>query len=363
MDEVQLSWYQALQLLALGPCLFMLFFLCVAARHTSQILVPVLYFLSLVCGFLLPLRELFFWTGERVHAALLLGSSAEAALSFLLIVQCMGGRPPRAPYWAILALPLVGGGQLAYATVITEGELCVYEHFCTSPLMFIRLYNIFATSLTCLLTLIMYRRLSKPAAADIPWRLREKYALVLALLVLNLALLGIDLAQMSGHAGPDPARLAKTVVRIGFIYLALTLLFRMFDRPVELAYERVPTFKPAGPSAKDTALMEQIRTLFAQEKLHRNAKLNREMLARKLAVTEGTLSRVVNMCFQENVSMLINHYRVQEAQSRLAGESTAVTAIAFEVGFSSIPSFNRVFRQMSGMSPSEYRQANAGKSG
>ena len=48
-----------------------------------------------------------------------------------------------------------------------------------------------------------------------------------------------------------------------------------------------------------------------------------------------------------------------EAKARLAAETTPVTVIAFEVGFSSIPSFNRVFRQFCDMSPSEWRQRNA----
>jgi len=355
MDAIQLSLYQALQLLALGPCLFMLFFLCVAGRHTSQIFVPVLYFSSLTCSFFLPLRDLF-GIGEYAHAALLVGASAAPFVSFLLIVQCMTGSIPKAPYWAVLAIPLIGGSQIVYATIVTEGEVCIYEHLCTAPMIFRNLYDIFSISLICLVVLLIYRRLDRSAMQDMPWRVQEKYALVLALVVLNLALLGIDLAQITHHADIDQVRLAKTVVRIGFIYLVLTLLFRMFDRPVELAYERIPTLKPSGPSAKDIALAEQIRMVFAQERLHRDMGLTRAKLARKLAVTEATLSRVANTCFRQNVSMLINHHRVEEAKERLAKELTPITVIAFEVGFASIPSFNRVFKQFSHMPPSEYRQ-------
>jgi AraC-like DNA-binding protein len=46
---------------------------------------------------------------------------------------------------------------------------------------------------------------------------------------------------------------------------------------------------------------------------------------------------------------------VEEAKQRLSDEETAVTVIAFEVGFSSIASFNRVFKGLTGMSPSAYR--------
>ena len=178
---------------------------------------------------------------------------------------------------------------------------------------------------------------------------------MLALIALNLALLGINFVRITGHADREHALLAKTVVRMGFIYLTLTFIFRMFDKPVELAYERVPHMKPTEPSEKDQALAAQVRALFTEQKLHRNMNLDRNQLARKLAVTEGTLSRVINSCFHENVSMLVNQYRVEEAKERLSRENVPITTIAFEVGFSSIPSFNRVFKQMTDMSPSQYR--------
>jgi AraC-like DNA-binding protein len=354
MNETLLNGYQALQLLALGPCLFMVFFLCVAGRKAGQVLVPVLYFLSLSCSFLLPLRDVL-GLSERLHAILLLGTSMEAALSFLLIVQFMTGRMPGPLYWTILAAPLVGGSPFVYANIVTESDICIYEHLCTSPRTFRMLFNIFSMSLTCLLTVVVYRRLNRLGPNENLTQTRQKYALVLALVVLNLALLGIDFLRLIDYTDQDHGRLAKTIVRIGFIYLTLTLIFRLFDRPVELAYERIPLITPAGPSEKDLALAAQIRALFEQEKLHRDTGLSREKLARKLAVTEAVLSRVANQCFHDNVSMLINHYRVEEAKARLLGETTPITTIAFEVGFSSIPSFNRVFRQLSGMSPSALR--------
>lgn len=359
MDEMQLSWYQALQLMALGPCLFVPFFLAVTARHLSQIAVPVLYFLSLACSFLLPLSNPLA-ISDRLQTLLLIGASAAPAASFLLIVQCMMNRVPQALYWLILAVPLIGGGQLVYATSLTEKELCIYDHLCTTPRTFMNLYDIFSISLVCLLTVLIYRRLeSKEHLPDAHWRAQRKYALVLALVALNLALLGLDWMEISGYTDADRVRLSRVVVHIGFIYLALTLLFRLFDRPVELAYERIPTLKPAGPSVKDAALAAEIRKLFAEEKPYRDMGLNRAKLARRLAVTEAVLSSAVNKCFEESVSMLINRYRVEETKERLVHEKSPITAIAFEVGFSSIPSFNRVFKQFCAMSPSEYRQSHA----
>ena len=357
MDALLLSGYQALQLLALGPCLFMVFFLCVAGRRAGQILVPVLYFLSLSCNFLLPLSELL-GIGDKIYAGLQLGSAAEAAVSFLLIVQCMTGQTPPLVYWSILALPVLGGGQLIYASVITDKEICLYENICTQPFLFQKLYDIFSISLTCLLTVIMYRRLTKPSETA-QLESNQKYGLAMALVMLNLLLLGIDFTLITHYAEASRVRFAETIVHIGFIYLTLTLMFRMFDRPVELAYDRVPHIRPAELSPRDQALTEEIQTLFVRDRLHRDPGLDREKIARKLAVTESNLSRIINRKFQETTSSLVNRYRIEEAKGRLLKETTAITTIAFEVGFASIPSFNRVFRQMTGMSPSQYRAQKA----
>jgi len=355
MDEALFTWYQGLQLLAVGPCIFMVFFLCISSRNFLQVLVPGLYFLSLTSSFILPLQNVLALNPEEeVRGLLLLGESLTPALSFLLVVQFITGRIPSFPYWAILAVPLVGGVSIVYASLIARGEVCIYDNLCTDPIVFKQLYEIFSASLTFLLTLTVYHRLAHVMEGSDHQR-QHKYALILALVILNLAVFVIDLAQVSGHVDTERAALAITVVRIGFIYLVLTSVFRVFDRSFSIAYDRIPHMRPAKPSDRDLQLADQIRKLLLEDKLYRSMELSRGKLALRLAVSEHNLSRIINQCFDQNFNTLINHYRVIEAKERLAKEDTAITIIAFDVGFSSIPSFNRVFKSTTGLSPSEYR--------
>jgi AraC-like DNA-binding protein len=253
-------------------------------------------------------------------------------------------------------VPLIGGSSIIYATMITQGEVCIYENLCTDVLVFKQLYNIFSGSLTFLLTVFVYDRMVVNVEGT-AYQRQHKYALVLALIILNLALLAITLAQITGNVDAERGALADTIVRIGFIYLVLTSVFRVFAYPVEIDYERIPTIRPRAPSDRDLALADKVRTVLGQEKIYRMMELDREKFASKLAVSEHYLSHVINKCLGQSFSTLISHYRVLEAKERLAREDTAITVIGFEVGFSSIPSFNRVFKQTAGMSPSEYRSA------
>ena len=52
----------------------------------------------------------------------------------------------------------------------------------------------------------------------------------------------------------------------------------------------------------------------------------------------------------------INRLRVQAAQDLLRSTDRPVTEVMLEVGFESQSTFNRVFRDIQGITPREYRQ-------
>ncbi|MEO8043885.1 MAG: AraC family transcriptional regulator [Spartobacteria bacterium] len=51
----------------------------------------------------------------------------------------------------------------------------------------------------------------------------------------------------------------------------------------------------------------------------------------------------------------IAHARFERARSLLPDRHLRISEIAFEVGFQSLSQFNRVFKRLSGLSPTEYR--------
>jgi YesN/AraC family two-component response regulator len=65
-------------------------------------------------------------------------------------------------------------------------------------------------------------------------------------------------------------------------------------------------------------------------------------------------------CFHQETGVTLvtylNRYRVGQAKARMDAGEQSLTEIALEVGFASAPYFSRVFRQETGISPSQYRQ-------
>lgn len=353
MADLNISLLQALQLAALLPCLFVMLALLLVTRSWQKSAVPVCYFLCLSCSFIYPLLPLLGEPEAWVNGLLLAGQNLEAALCFLLIIQFSTNAVPRPVYWLILALPIIGGSSMLYAMLAVD-EVCLLPEQCIPSSSAHVLYQLFSS---CLILLLLIMQFSRRAVAFPAHDLQRmhKYWLVVAFILLNAVLLGSDLAMIAGNVTVKEHAMITTVIRIAFIYLVLTSLFRVFDHAVvQDAPVKISRYRDAPVSP---ALIQALELAMTQDTVYREMGMGRDMLSEKLGVSPHSLSKAVNQHFGKNLHEYINGYRIEEAKRRLRGEPTPVTNIAFEVGFSSIASFNRVFKSLVGQSPTEYRTA------
>lgn len=354
MHDLLLSLFQAMQLLALGPCLFMVAFLLLTVRRPAKITVPCLYFLSLSASFLLPLLPLLGNPAAMLtyRGALLFTESLTPALSFLLIMQCLHGRSPAPVFWLVLAIPMLGGSSFIYGALYLE-EVCLSRNYCLPAASLKTLYHLLSSGLIFLLLLVYYARQSATFPAKDRAR-RHQYWLVMAILMLSLQLMAVDLAAVTHTIGVEQAENARVILRIGCVYLMLTSIFRVFSGAVDIDKSRLPTLAPSRQKPNDGWIIEKIERAMTRDFAYRES-CTLEGLAAKLHIPEHQISRVINTHFGKGFSEYLNERRIHEAKARLAAESTAVTTIAYDVGFGSIASFNRVFKEMTGQTPSQYR--------
>lgn len=83
-------------------------------------------------------------------------------------------------------------------------------------------------------------------------------------------------------------------------------------------------------------------------------------LARVAHVSPAHFSRQFRATFGETPHRYLQRRRVERAMELLRETEYPVTAICFEVGFSSLGTFSRTFRDVIGESPSSYRARFAG---
>ena len=105
---------------------------------------------------------------------------------------------------------------------------------------------------------------------------------------------------------------------------------------------------------------EKLQKLMETEKLHLDSNLTLPLLAKKTAVSVHHLSQVINEKLSQNFFEFVNSYRVEEAKQMLLDPDRKhlnISAIGFEAGFNSNSSFNSVFKKLTGMTPSQFRNS------
>jgi AraC-like DNA-binding protein len=150
---------------------------------------------------------------------------------------------------------------------------------------------------------------------------------------------------------------------IGFILLAsVGLNVWLATHPPARAVE--PPGVAAAPRqapAVDAALVERIREAMQVQQLYRDDQLTVAALARAIGSQEYLVRRAINghLGFR-NFHGFLNRWRLGDAATRLRNEpQRPILSIALDVGYGSIGPFNRAFRSRFGMTPSEYRAAEA----
>jgi len=98
--------------------------------------------------------------------------------------------------------------------------------------------------------------------------------------------------------------------------------------------------------------------------------LDRDLSIQNLSVITGIprhhITQVLNEKHGKNFFTFINEYRVKEVISRFgdpANNNFTILAIAYDSGFNSKTTFNAIFKSITGLTPSEYREKSTGIAG
>lgn len=120
--------------------------------------------------------------------------------------------------------------------------------------------------------------------------------------------------------------------------------------------ERTSTGESASPeqAAADAALMARLDALMTRDRLYLDPDLTLSRIARRLTLPAKTVSAAVNRATGENVSRLINGYRIRHACERLSA-GDGVTAAMLASGFNTKSNFNREFLRLTGCAPRDWR--------
>lgn len=110
----------------------------------------------------------------------------------------------------------------------------------------------------------------------------------------------------------------------------------------------------------DSEIQKTLRLLqesMEQQKFYLDPALSVTKFASHTGIPAKTISAVLNQYHQVNFNDFVNGYRIREVQRQLADSTNrhlTISGIALESGFNSQATFQRVFKNNTGMSPREY---------
>lgn len=135
----------------------------------------------------------------------------------------------------------------------------------------------------------------------------------------------------------------------------------LFPVAAELAPAIV--FSPqVAEDAADQKLINALMRLMADERIYRQENITIGVLANRLKIPEYRLRRLINQRLgYRNFNVFLNNHRIEEAKAALADPAQAevpVITIAMDAGFQSLGPFNRAFKAVTGVTPTEYRRIN-----
>ena len=236
------------------------------------------------------------------------------------------------------------------------------------------------------------------------WALAQPHAMFVLYEVvpsaLQIVMLGFALVWALRESGADlvearrKTRAVLVVVSVGHIVLALLverLALQIWALPIDVYFpvhsgitalglllsgaivllllrpDAVQFIDPVRPAPVATAAdvsrhahdVARIQAAFESERVYRRMGLTVGALAEHLKIPEYRLRSLIHSDLgYRNFNTLLHHYRVAEVSEALADparDDTPVLTLALSAGYQSITPFNRAFRALKGMTPTEFR--------
>ena len=133
----------------------------------------------------------------------------------------------------------------------------------------------------------------------------------------------------------------------------------LFTKGTLLKVDSQPENKKHINKADETFIYKLLYNM-KELKLYLNPDLNLSALSIAMNVSEEYLSGILNNHLNRNFFDFVNQYRVEEFKTQCLNpknDSFTLLGLAYDCGFNSKATFNRVFKNSTNLTPSEYKQS------
>ncbi|MDC7223095.1 MAG: AraC family transcriptional regulator [Spirochaetales bacterium] len=287
---------------------------------------------------------------------------------YLYMKEVTGGKnssPPYLPhfipfafFYLILVIhpsPLAPGGP----ETKPYDSFFLLSHFGTVNLLIFAAYSFFS-----LRALKIHRKRIKETFAFQNREISLIWLSLLPYIFIALFCAVIVLERTPLGSGEKAESLHLTIFLLFALYL---IFFGLRQKQVFPEKKKAKKVKPAEEKAekdlseeKDKILLEKLTTLMEKEQLYLNPTLSVYDLAQASEISRHRISALLNEKQSMNFFQFVNRYRLEEVCRRFKEDPENrhnILEHAFDSGFNSKSSFNSLFKEHYGQTPSQYRKA------
>ena len=127
---------------------------------------------------------------------------------------------------------------------------------------------------------------------------------------------------------------------------------QLSHRPVEEA--AAPALQEEDADIRTSLIRAQVQAFI---EAHYREDISMQDAAAALRYSDAYFCKLFKQCFKVNFSAYLNEYRVEKARQLIADPRISLKDISTACGYSDSNYFTRVFKRLTGQTPSEYRWA------
>jgi YesN/AraC family two-component response regulator len=113
------------------------------------------------------------------------------------------------------------------------------------------------------------------------------------------------------------------------------------------------------PESRQNEIIKKLNREMNENSIHLQTDLTLYSLSKALNTNSSYLSRIIQLNYNYNFSAFLNKHRIIEAQKMILDKSFAhytIDAISHECGYKSKSTFNKAFKEITGLTPNEYKR-------
>jgi AraC-like DNA-binding protein len=129
------------------------------------------------------------------------------------------------------------------------------------------------------------------------------------------------------------------------------------ELPIQSGPQKLITPSLSFSEEEVASYTTSLRKAMQEDKLYLEPSLNVQAVSSHTSIPQKTISFVLNNYHGKSFNEFINEYRINEVKKRLlekGNDHLTISGIALDCGFNSQATFQRAFKNVTGVSPKEY---------